>query len=446
MGIINRLFGKKELEEKSVSGGGAYPLPVTGGSIPTEWSWNWWQQGKNPMNSGEAPVVHACVDAYAQTIAALPGGHYRYDTENGGKTIVTTSALSRIMRNPNSYQTRSDFMYNLIKQLLYTGNAYAVAYRNDRNEVESLHIVESRSTQPYIDPESKSVYYGCGDNVLAGDLSMMIPARDVLHIKLYTPRHPLVGVSPIENLGNAIAANNAITGHQATFFSQMSRPSGVITTDQVLTKDQLTSLRAAWANQSQGMNSGQIPILHAGMEFKTMALSSQDAQMIQAFQMTTEEIARAFRVPLPLIGDQRHSTYNNVEQLTSAWLAMGLGFVLEHIELSFDKFFGMGPNDFTEFDADSLLRTDFAGRIDALSKGIQGGLYSPNEARAKEGLPSVKFGEEPRVQAQVVPLSQVEASKASAESAPVSKPSKEELDPEEAKIIAYHTIKKALTR
>jgi hypothetical protein len=56
-----------------------------------------------------------------------------------------------------------------------------------------------------------------------------------------------------------------------------------------------------------------------------------------------------------------------------------------------------------------LLRSAYQVRIEALARGVQGGIYSPNEARNLEGLPDVKFGDEPRVQQQVVPLSAAEA-------------------------------------
>jgi hypothetical protein len=52
-----------------------------------------------------------------------------------------------------------------------------------------------------------------------------------------------------------------------------------------------------------------------------------------------------------------------------------------------------------------LLRSNQADRLDALTKGVQGGIYAPNEARQLENLPAVEFGDEPRVQQQVVPLS-----------------------------------------
>ena len=61
--------------------------------------------------------------------------------------------------------------------------------------------------------------------------------------------------------------------------------------------------------------------------------------------------------------------------------------------------------EWTEFDTYVLRRSLFKDRIDGLTAGVLGGIYSPNEARALEGYPAVEGGEEPRVQQQVVPLS-----------------------------------------
>ena len=429
MGFFDRLLNRTpQATEK-----GVYRLPITGGILDDgPGLWNWWQTGRNIQNfDGPTSIVHACVDAYAQTIASLYGDHFRYDDVDT-KVRVKNSALSRILHQPNEYQTRSDFMLNLIKSLLLDGNAYVLGMRNNRGEFESLHLMPTRGTQPYIEPESKAVFYGVGSNPFVGELDVMIPARDIMHIRLHTPRHPLIGESPITNAASSIAANAAITGHQAAFFNNMSRPSGVLSTEMKLTSDQMMQLRSAWEAQSKDMNSGGIPILGSGIKWEPMSINSQDAQLIQAFQMTVEDVARAFRVPLPLVGDYRHATYNNVEQLISSWLSTGLGFVLEHVETSFDKFFGLPRGQFTEFDVDALLRTDFATRIDGFTKAIQQGLMTPNEARAKMGgLPNVDKGDVVYAQAQMQPLG-YEPPKP--EPAPAIEPTPEqEPDPEAAK-------------
>src|SRR5262249_19787692 len=57
------------------------------------------------------------------------------------------------------------------------------------------------------------------------------------------------------------------------------------------------------------------------------------------------------------------------------------------------------------FSTDALLRSAQKDRIQALARAVQGGIYSPNEARAAEDLDAVPYGDEPRVQQRVVPLS-----------------------------------------
>src|SRR5262249_32791283 len=100
-------------------------------------------------------------------------------------------------------------------------------------------------------------------------------------------------------------------------------------------------------------------------------------------------------------------TYGSTELLMQSWIASGLGFALNHIEEAFGVLFQLKgqPDEYVEFDTAALLRSAFNVRIDALARAVQGGIFSPNEAREKEGLDEVKFGEEPRVQQQVVPLS-----------------------------------------
>jgi len=406
-----------------------------------------WQRGIGLPGRGRIAAVYACVESYAQSIALMGANHVRY-LDNGGRETITTSALSRFLRAPNSYQTRSDFFLSLTHHLMLRGNAYALALRNDRQEVDSLHLLPANGTSPYVDDETKEVFYAVGRNPLLGEISVLIPARDVLHIKLHTSRHPLIGRSPLEYASAAMAINNAISNNQAAFFNNMSRPSGVLTTDEKLTKEQMDVLRDAWKARSQGINAGDVPILTWGLKWQPMTITSEDAQLVEAFRLSVEEIARVYRVPLALIGDYTKATFNNVEMLISSWLATGLGFVMEHIEQSFTKFFRLPVNEHLEFNPDTMLRTDFPGRVDALVKGIQGGLYSPNEARVKEGLKEVEYGDEPRLQAQVVPLSQVEMTP-SAAPAPVSTVEPEEPTPTEeqrrfAAFVAEDAIRKAM--
>ena len=403
------------------------------GCIPVAWPWNWWQMNKHPGMSGEPAIRQACIDAYAQTIASMDLQLTR-ETPDGGYAVVKVGAVPTLLAKPNSYQTRSDFILNLIWNLFEWGNGYAVLERAG-SEVVAMHLVQARHTAAYVDNQTKLIFYAVGGNPLVPEgIRYMVPQRDMLHVRLHCPTHPLIGVSPITAAALAMAANVAITAQQAAFFSQMARPSGVLSTEATLTRQQIDMLRAAWGEQAQGLNAGGVPILSNGLSWQPLGISSQDSEIAAAFNMTVEDVARAFRVPLPLVGSPVGATYNNVEQLIALWMSTGLGFVLEHIESALDATLEIARGSAIEFDTDALQRTDFKGRVEALTKGISGGLYSPNEAREREGLPRVEFGDEPRLQAQVVPLSRVDAAPAtSAPAAPAAPASNDENADENAK-------------
>jgi HK97 family phage portal protein len=411
--------------------------------VPQSFAPSWWQRNQSFGHDDKCPAVSACVDAYAQTIATLEVEHCRY-TDTGGKKPIRNSPLARVLRHPNHYQTRSDLLMNAVRDLLYHGNAYIYGQRNTYGDIEEIFLVPSGRCRPFIEPDSREIWYGTGANPLeTKEIEAWIPSRDVMHLRLHTPYNDLIGVSPIENAALAIAANRSMAAHQAVFFSNMARPSGFVSVDtELMTEVQIKQARAAFNNQAQQMNSGGIPFLPSSMKYQQLSLSSTDAELIEAFKLTVSEIASAFRVPLPIIGSYEHATFNNVENLQGFWLSTGLGFLLNHIEQALDKFFGLPDDEFTIFDTDTLMRTDFQARMTALSTGVTHGIYSPNEARSKEGLPAVEFGDEPRVQAQSVPLSQVEMSQ-SADPSPT--PPVPPVSEEEEKAIAYHLIKKAMT-
>ena len=142
---------------------GPYFLPVTGGWLPDGASTNWWQLGYDPVYpTASSAIVEACVSAYAQTVAMCAGDHWKSNTK-GGRTRITNSALSRILRYPNEYQSISDFMMNMTRGLYLTGNAYALALRNDRFEIDELHMMSPEQCRPHV-ATTGDVFYQLGGN------------------------------------------------------------------------------------------------------------------------------------------------------------------------------------------------------------------------------------------------------------------------------------------
>jgi HK97 family phage portal protein len=374
---------------------------------PSFWPVTWWQQGYRIPTKDANAAVEAAVGAISQTIAMLPIAHYR-ENKRGGSEVITDSACARVLRKPNKYQTKADFFLNLVRAELMRGNGYALGQRNGRTEIEAMHLVQPTSIYPFISPHDGSIFYQFSSvpvgHVFDSVVQDLFRAEDVLHIRMHTPMHPLVGESPILAAALAIESGNAISEATAAFHRNMARPSGYLKVPGTIKPDVAETLRKEWQDAYNGISAGRIAVLQNGVEWTTLSMNAVDAELIENYKMSIADIARVFRVPLAIIGDNT-STYNNTEVLMKFWLSTGLGFMLEHIELALDAFFELPADEWVAFDTDYLQRADFAARIEALTKGISGGLYAPDEARGKEGLPRTKYGDEPRLQAQVVPLS-----------------------------------------
>ena len=394
---------------------GPYQLPVTGGWLSAEAGKyaNWWQLGYDAVGlSNSSAMVEACISAYSQTVAMCPGDHWRLNNK-GGRERVVNSAASRILRHPNDYQSMSDFMLNTTRSLYLEGNAYALALRNDRFEVTELHLMNPYQCRPYIATTGDVFYSLAGNNVIDPlfQVAPMVPARDVLHIRLHCLERkwpfPLRGETPLVAAYSDIGIAQAIINQQSTFYNNQARPSAVLSTDLILDRNQVEELKARWDDQVRGMHAGGTPILTAGLKVQPWAQTGRDTQLAEVMKLSDEHIALAFRIPLQILGIGRGSGYGSTESLMQSWIASGLGFALNHIEEAFGMLFVLKgqPDEYVEFDTSALLRSATKERIESLSHGVMGGIYAPNEARRMEGLPDVPFGDEPRVQQQVVPLS-----------------------------------------
>lgn len=405
MGLLSRIFrGKAKAAEGAYRPG---PYLLDGGwlSASAGRAMNWWQLGHSLRPYGDCgAMVEACVSAYAQTVAMCPGDHW-VALANGGRERVTNSAAARIIRRPNDYQSMSDLLLNMTRRLYTNGEAYALAMRNNRNEVVELHWM--RDGYPHIAADGSIFYSLSGNEIVDGrfDLRNPIPARDVLHVRLHTPRHALKGESPILSAALDLQMSGAALTQQINYYLNQARPSFMLETDEKLNPVQTAQLRASWDAQTQGENAGKTPILAWGLKAKPAGFNPQDSQLAEMLKMTDQNVALSFRMPLQILGIGG-TPFASTEALMSAWKSTGLGFCLNHVEEAFGLLFRLKgfPEEYIEFDTNALLRSSFKETLEALSSATHR-VMAPNEARRMIDLPATSGGDEILVQQQDIPLS-----------------------------------------
>lgn len=348
-------------------------------------------------------AVYSCVSLIAADIAKL---RMKLMRNKGGIWSEVTSghpALA-VLRRPNHWQTRIQFLATWMTNLLLYGNAYVYIERK-AGKVDSLYPLDARCVSPLVS-DNGFVYYRINGNHLAqlplGDAAM--DAHDVIHDRVNPLWHPLVGVSPIYACGSSATHGIRIQNNAATFFGNMSRPSGTLTAPGGITDEVAQRLKSEFEQNFSGGNLGRLLVMGDGLKYEPMAIPPDQAQLIEQLRWTAEDVARAFQIPNHKLGIGV-PTLTNVVALNQDYYSQCLQTKIEAIEELLGIAFGLKEDMRIELDLDGLLRMDPVSQIDVLQKGVAAAILSPNEARAKLGLDPVSGGAEPIAQQQNWPLS-----------------------------------------
>jgi len=380
-------FGTGEL-------GGRYGIEALGDG----WQRNLSIGGRN----ASVAALQAAIGAHVSAFTLMPVAHKR-KISGGGFEVVESSAITRWLRHPNAFQTLGEFMSVMIRQLLETGNAVAVLARNNRYEIVTSVPVNSYTL--HTDPESGEIFYWASLADGRNQAQMMVPARDILHLKINAPIHDLMrGRSPIQFCASSLAANVQLMGFLNSYMANRASPSYALSTDLPLTGVQMKQLRDAWNEQSQALASGGTPIMGNGLKPVQLGVAPGDDLLVSTFNMTVEDVARAFNMPRALLGITE--TAANAEQLMRSWVSLGLGSMVELVEQAIEKSFDMAADEHVEFDHTAMLRLDSEAQMRVISEAVVKGIFSADEGRALLGLAPIPggYGKVPAAQQQQVPL------------------------------------------
>lgn len=350
----------------------------------------------NDSTAMRVSTVYACVRVIAEDIAKLPVNLWR-DRADGGRDEASDHPLFAILRQPNRMMTIKSFMLSMAAAYGFRGNGIAVILRDGRGQPNGLWPVHPGSVTIY-EAEDGRLFYAISrrttvENAMLRSVPLMVPDYDIFHVRGLT-FDGLIGLSPLAQMRETIGIALAGESMSANLLANGAQPSGVLTHPSKVTDEAAKRLRDSWHSRYGGAgNAGKTVVLEEGMKWEALGMTSVDAQFLEQRKFTIEEIARAFRVPLHMIGMLDRMTNNNVEALTRAYYDQALMPALEFIEAEFTRAFDLPPNVYVEFDVKGLLRADFKARQEGRRIMWQAGALKSNEWRTAEGFNPSPAGE-----------------------------------------------------
>jgi len=286
------------------------------------------------------------------------------------------------LRKPNRFQTRNQFWEYWLLSKLSRGNTYVLKQRDNRNVVTALYVLDPNRVKPLVTPDG-SVYYELQADNLSGieESAIVVPASEIIHDRFNCLFHPLVGISPIYACGLAATQGLKIQNNSAKFFSNGSKPGGILVAPGKIDEANAQRLKDYWDNNFTGENAGKIAVLGDGLKYEGLAVKATDAQLVEQLKWTAEVVCSTFHVPPYKIGVGAMPSYNNVQALNVEYYSQCLQSLIEAIETCMDEGLGTGEKLGTEFDIDNLLRMDGVTQMQVLKEGA--GILKVDEMRAK---------------------------------------------------------------
>ena len=337
--------------------------------------------------SFEIVAFFSAVSLISDTISTLPCGAYL----RVGPIRRPLNPRPMWLDQPDvDLSTRAAFFQQVFSSLLVHGNSYTRVFRDAQGQVVNLVNLNPEKVEVERSKVGRKIYRYEGENkVLTSD--------EVIHIVDLILPGELKGLSRVETLKQSLGLNIALSDYAARFFGTGASAAGVIEFPGNLTSEQAKQLADGFdaRHRNGSRRAHKTGVLSGGAKFVATQTDPESSQALESRKFAVEEIARAFNVPLHLLGVPGTASYASVEQNNLQFISMTLRPMAEKVEAAFSRLL---PGDaFIKFQFNDLLRADLEARIRSYSVGAQAGFYSTNDIRRLEDLPPVDQGDQYRV-------------------------------------------------
>lgn len=261
-------------------------------------------------------AAFACGRVIAEDVGKLPF-RLMQETPDGRKTPATAHPLYwLIYRRPNDWMTAQEFRETLTFHAVFCKGGFA--YINRASDGRPLELLPLMPGSVRIEQEipSREVFYEVRDE---SGIVGRFPRRNILHIRGLS-WDTLGAMELVDKAREVLGLSLAIEESVERLHANGARPSGILSTDNSLSDEARTRLKAMFANGFQSVvNAGKVPILDNGLKFVQMALSSADAQTLEIWRFQIEQVCRMFRVyPQKVMHTDKTATFAAAEEFNTA--------------------------------------------------------------------------------------------------------------------------------
>ena len=359
-------------------------------------------------------IAYRCINEISQGAAGVRLKLMR------GKNTVEDHPLLDLLDRPSPTKGYVELFESLYSFLLLSGNSYLISTGNDGSPPQEMYclrpdrikIVPGQTNLP------EAYHYSInGKTISQYDVNQETGESPVKHFKLFHPKHDHLGLSPLVSAATNLDSHNLTNRHNVALLQNGARPSGAVIfkpKDESGSSVQLSDSQRAQiisdmeSRFSGSSNAGRPMLLEGDFTFQQMGLSPKDMDFSVLKKMSAIDIALCFGVPAQLVGIPDAQTYNNMPEARLALYEETIIPILRRIQSDLNEWLTPQFADDLklEYDIDSIpAMAESRKRVfESVVQGVNAGILTRNEARAKLGIDPIKGGDTLFVPATFMPI------------------------------------------
>lgn len=326
----------------------------------------------------EIPMVTACTEKLAGTVARLPIRLYRWD-ENGKPIEIAEDARVRMLNMETGDTLNANELMKAMIEDYYLGKGGYAYIGKEWGEARTIH---------YVDEEKISVILGT--DPIFKEYLIQVHGRSYLpgdFLKIRRRTRDGASSTPIWQERQMLFA----TAYATMLFEKMQvemggNKRGFIESENRLSKDAMDAIREAWENHYSN-SPKKIMVLNQGAKFKETSNTSVEMQLYENKEANNMEICSMFGFPISIIkgnatAADRKEFLDTVTELVNT------------IETALDNDL-LRPWEkgkyFFAFDMKELTRGDRKERYEAYEIALKNNFMQIDEVREREDMEPLGF-------------------------------------------------------
>ncbi len=307
--------------------------------------------------------IYACVSAIAQDVRSSPWSIWqRSGTSRKDWKKLEGSQIPEILMRPSATQTWGDLLELSQTHLDLSGRAFwHLVTAGTGGRVIGIQPLNPDWVNKPIYNADKTMLTGWEINV-AGSKRRVLPADDVILFRYPDPMDPTGGISPVRAVAMSADMDTYSRAYAASHLRNHAQPTGILTTEAELTRDQAALLAEGWQDNHQGTS--KIQVLGKGAQFQTLSAHIKDLEFAALAKVSMDQILAAYHIPKSRIGMIDDSSRANGEESDRVYSSLCLGPRLKRYEqpITYRLFprIGLDPTRYSfEFDSVDVADKDF---------------------------------------------------------------------------------------